>query len=122
LTLTRGSRSIENVLRSEDLVVHGRTVDGQTRCVHYHSPLDIVAIRFFCCGKYYPCYQCHDEAEDHVRQVWPRRRFHAKAILCGVCRAELSIERYRTVDGCPECGSAFNPGCALHASALRRDP
>jgi uncharacterized CHY-type Zn-finger protein len=101
--------------RSSDPVVHGRTVDAQTRCVHYHSPLDIVAIRFFCCGKYYPCYQCHNEAEDHIPQVWPRHRFHERAILCGVCRTELSIERYRAADRCPECGSVFNPGCASHA-------
>ena len=37
------------------VTVLGATVDDQTRCVHYAGPLDIVAIRFHCCGEFYPC-------------------------------------------------------------------
>lgn len=29
-------------------VVHGPTVDDQTRCVHYQTDLDVIAIRFAC--------------------------------------------------------------------------
>jgi uncharacterized CHY-type Zn-finger protein len=33
-------------------VVHGPTVDAQTRCVHYRTDLDIIALRFAFCGTY----------------------------------------------------------------------
>ncbi|MBB1023962.1 MULTISPECIES: CHY zinc finger protein [unclassified Dietzia] len=96
--------------------VLGATVDDQTRCVHYRSPLDVVAIRFHCCREFYPCFRCHAEAADHAVSAWPRAEFDTPAILCGVCRSTLSISRYLEVDGCPACGAAFNPGCSLHHS------
>jgi hypothetical protein len=34
--------------------VFGKTVDEHTRCVHYATELDIIAIRFACCDRYYP--------------------------------------------------------------------
>src|SRR5690606_21838521 len=70
--------------------VFGKTVDSQTRCVHWHSGLDIIAIKFKCCDKYYPCFSCHEEEADHEPQVWPKTEFDQKAILCGVCGNELS--------------------------------
>ncbi|NEM90957.1 CHY zinc finger protein [Galbitalea soli] len=97
------------------IVVHGPTVDEQTRCVHYATALDVVAIRFFCCDRYYPCHLCHAESETHAARVWPLARRAEPAILCGVCRSELSIERYLEVDGCPACAAPFNPGCRLHS-------
>jgi uncharacterized CHY-type Zn-finger protein len=94
--------------------VLGKTVDDQTRCEHYASELDIVAIRFACCGDYYPCHLCHAECADHPATRWPREQHSRRAVLCGVCRTELSIAEYFSVDSCPECGGAFNPGCRLH--------
>lgn len=41
--------------------IYGATIDNETRCTHYHTPLDIIAIKFKCCDKYYPCYKCHNE-------------------------------------------------------------
>jgi uncharacterized CHY-type Zn-finger protein len=99
---------------ADGIVVHGPVVDDQTRCVHWASPLDVIAIRFACCGRYYPCHACHAESEDHPSVPWPRGSFDEKAVLCGVCRTELTIERYLGVDACPACGAGFNPGCALH--------
>jgi uncharacterized CHY-type Zn-finger protein len=95
--------------------VFGNTVDDQTRCVHYRTAADIVAIKFVCCGRYYPCFTCHAEDATHPATRWPADRFDQPAILCGVCRAELRIDEYRTVTACPRCGSAFNDGCRLHA-------
>jgi len=40
--------------------VHGIDVGAMTECAHYHSGLDIVAIRFKCRGLYYPCFSCHE--------------------------------------------------------------
>lgn len=97
-----------------DIIVHGRVIDQQTRCVHYASPLDVVAIKFACCGEYYPCYRCHAEAAGHPAQVWPRTAFDTRAILCGVCRHELTIAEYLAARACPHCGAAFNPGCHGH--------
>lgn len=94
--------------------VFGLVVDGKTRCVHYHSELDIIAIKFKCCGKYYPCYQCHEESENHPIERWPEAEWNLKAILCGNCKSELTINTYRESESCPRCGGLFNPGCADH--------
>jgi len=95
-------------------IVFGRVIDDETRCKHYYSERDIVAIRFRCCGKYYPCYLCHNESENHQIRVWKREEFDAKAILCGSCKQELSINEYLHAPRCPYCKAAFNPGCSLH--------
>ncbi|MGN8026832.1 CHY zinc finger protein [Microbacterium sp. 22242] len=94
--------------------VRGRVVDEQTRCVHYRTELDIVAIRFACCGEYYPCHLCHEETAGHAAQRWPGDARATKAVLCGACGAELSIAEYVATTSCPCCSAAFNPGCALH--------
>jgi uncharacterized CHY-type Zn-finger protein len=96
-------------------VVRGRDLDPQTRCTHYHSPLDVIAIKMRCCGAYWACRECHDELAGHPAQVWPRADFDAPAILCGVCQSELSVTAYQACDNrCPSCGAAFNPGCRNH--------
>lgn len=96
-------------------MLRGQLTDDQTRCVHYHSPLDIIAIRFKCCGDYYPCYECHEAEAGHAATTWSRQEWNEKAILCGVCRTELTIAQYMNAGHtCPSCGSAFNPRCSLH--------
>jgi uncharacterized CHY-type Zn-finger protein len=95
--------------------VLGPVVDEQTRCIHYHTPLDVIAIKFACCGEYYACHLCHAEAAGHAARAWPLGEQDARAVLCGVCGSELSITEYLGVDSCPHCGAAFNPGCRLHS-------
>jgi uncharacterized CHY-type Zn-finger protein len=95
--------------------VLGPVVDDETRCIHYHSPLDIVAIRFACCGEYYPCHACHAESAGHPARQWPRAERDREAILCGACGAELTIAEYLETDSCPRCAALFNPGCRLHS-------
>ncbi|MEF2979001.1 CHY zinc finger protein [Subtercola sp. YIM 133946] len=95
--------------------VLGPTVDDQTRCVHYRSELDVIAIRFACCGEYYPCHLCHAENAGHDARTWPAGRRNERAVLCGVCHTELTIAEYLGVDACPHCAAAFNPGCRLHS-------
>lgn len=96
-------------------IVKGDTVDSETRCTHYHTDKDIIAIKFYCCHTYYPCYQCHNGHADHDIKRWPKAMFNEKAILCGVCKHELSINEYLTCNStCPHCRSSFNPGCSLH--------
>lgn len=94
--------------------VYGHLVDNQTRCKHYASTKDIIAIKFNCCHKYYPCYKCHNELETHAISVWKEEDFDELAILCGVCKTELPIRRYLKVDQCPNCHSEFNRGCQKH--------
>jgi len=94
--------------------VLGPAVDDETRCIHYHSALDVVAIRFACCGEYYPCHLCHAEAADHPAEQWPRDARDERAVLCGVCGHELTIADYLVADSCPACGASFNPGCHQH--------
>ncbi|WP_373495550.1 CHY zinc finger protein [Aquiflexum sp.] len=98
-----------------DVNVFGKLIDMQTRCVHWHSQMDVIAIKFKCCDKYYPCFSCHEEEADHKHKVWPTSEFDEKAILCGVCGNELSIKDYMASDNtCPHCKSGFNPGCSNH--------
>ena len=95
--------------------VYGATVDAHTRCEHYNGPTDIIAIRFRCCDRFYPCFQCHADAETHPAGRWAPAEWAERAVLCGSCGHTLSIDEYRSVEACPACGSAFNDGCRLHA-------
>ena len=52
--------------------VYGAVVDEETRCTHYHTEKDIVAIKFKCCDRYYPCYLCHEEYADHPIERWAK--------------------------------------------------
>lgn len=90
----------------------GAMVDDETRCRHYHTELDIIAIKFRCCGKYYPCYQCHEEIADHEPERY-RIGDGEKVVLCGGCLREMTFEQYKGLE-CGSCGGRFNPGCKLH--------
>ncbi|GAA4355358.1 CHY zinc finger protein [Microbacterium rhizosphaerae] len=94
--------------------VLGAVVDDQTRCIHYGTPLDIIAIRFACCREFYPCHLCHAETAGHPAEQWPIADREEHALLCGVCGHLLTIAEYLEADRCPACRSAFNPGCKLH--------
>jgi uncharacterized CHY-type Zn-finger protein len=95
--------------------VRGIEVDGQTRCAHYHSPVDIIAIKMKCCGEYYACKDCHLALTDHKIVVWPRNEWEEKAILCGSCGSELTISDYLASGyRCPTCDAEFNPACRRH--------
>lgn len=99
--------------------IHGERVRGvdvgpETRCAHYDSERDVVALGFACCDAYFPCFRCHEALADHDAER-PSVESSAAAVLCGGCGAELTPREF--VDGaheCPECGAAFNPGCEDH--------
>lgn len=94
--------------------VLGAAVDDQTRCAHYRGETDIVAMRFKCCGHYYPCFACHEEAAGHPAERWDASDIDRPAVLCGACRTELRIADYLGTSECPACAARFNPGCRLH--------
>jgi uncharacterized CHY-type Zn-finger protein len=95
--------------------VYGIDLDAQTRCAHYGTELDIVAIKMKCCGLYYACKDCHKALADHPIEIWPREEWSQSAVLCGACGSELSVAQYMASgDRCPQCGAAFNPGCRKH--------
>lgn len=95
--------------------VTGLAVDKETRCAHYHTERDIIAIKFKCCKTYYSCYECHEALADHPASVWRKEEFDERAILCGVCGYELTIREYLACNAeCPHCHASFNPGCARH--------
>ena len=94
---------------------HGVDLDPETRCAHYHSALDIIAIKMRCCGTYYACRECHDELAGHAAAVWPKSQWDEAAVLCGACGTELSIRAYMDCGNqCTGCGARFNPGCRGH--------
>ena len=95
--------------------VRGIDLDAETRCAHYHTALDIVAIKMRCCGVYYACKDCHVALAGHPIAVWPRGEWEARAVLCGACRVEMTIREYLESEvRCPACGAGFNPGCCKH--------
>ena len=95
--------------------VFGTDVDGQTRCSHYNSDIDIIAIKFKCCGQWFPCFKCHAEHTNHTPEVWSIRESNTPAVLCGGCGHQLSITEYlKCASVCPKCRSRFNPQCARH--------
>ncbi|ODV77654.1 uncharacterized protein CANTADRAFT_319500 [Suhomyces tanzawaensis NRRL Y-17324] len=104
-------------LGSDNVPVCGSLVDRNTRCAHYHSVLDIVAIKFRCCGTYYPCYKCHHECtkDDHEPLRWSKKELKDfKVILCGNCYSELTFHQYSGGSAtCILCRANFNPKCAL---------
>ena len=98
-----------------DTEVRGIDVDEQTRCGHWNSEVDIIAIKFKCCGKWYPCYECHEVVAKHAVSVWPRSEFGEVAVLCGNCGHRLAIDEYLNCGSqCTKCEARFNPGCANH--------
>ena len=113
-----------------EVPLRGVAVGPETRCAHWDSELDVVALRFGCCGAFSPCHTCHVETADHDPEPWPRARFDDPAVLCGVCGTTLSARIYLDGDSeerspsgsrakpdddsCPACGAGFNPGCRRH--------
>lgn len=90
-------------------------IDHETRCEHYHIENDRIAIKFYCCDEYFPCFLCHKQYGCGGSTVWPKEKFDQKAILCGNCKVELTINEYfGSSYRCPLCDAAFNPGCAIH--------
>lgn len=90
-------------------------IDKETRCRHYHSEQDRIAIKFYCCDEYYSCFECHAEKGCKKHQTWPKAKQTTHAVLCGSCRYEMRIDEYLSCDNeCPNCHRPFNPGCGLH--------
>ena len=97
------------------IAVKGNNVDGQTKCAHYHTPVDVIAIKFKCCINYFACYYCHAENTDHAAEIWKVDEFETEAILCGCCKVEMTINIYLQCENkCPNCKTAFNPRCINH--------
>jgi uncharacterized CHY-type Zn-finger protein len=95
--------------------VFGVELDDETRCAHWRSPRDVVALKMRCCGDYYACRDCHDAVAGHPAALWPHAEWERNAVLCGVCGVEMSVTAYLACeDRCPACEAAFNPGCRLH--------
>jgi len=93
----------------------GVALDDETRCTHYDSDRDVVALRFVCCDTYYPCIHCHSQLAGHNPERLVPDRFDEPAVLCGACRTRLSATAYLSGDdACPVCDAEFNRGCRRH--------
>jgi uncharacterized CHY-type Zn-finger protein len=98
-----------------DVPLRGVGVDSGTRCRHYHTERDVIAIAFPCCETFFPCFECHETCCEHEPARWPPDRFDERAILCGACGTVLTVEAYLASEHrCPNCSVEFNPGCANH--------
>jgi uncharacterized CHY-type Zn-finger protein len=102
--------------RIHGVEINGVDVDPETRCAHYRGSNDIVALRFKCCGKWFPCHRCHDEIAGHPAVVWPEQEFDELLVLCGGCGRQMTSREYLDcASTCPACGRSFNPACTKHA-------
>ena len=50
-------------------------IDEEGRCTHYHQENDIVALKCSDCEKYFSCYHCHDELENHLFRATDKEDF-----------------------------------------------
>jgi uncharacterized CHY-type Zn-finger protein len=99
----------------QGVTIIGANVDDEARCSHYRSERDIIAIKFKCCGQWFPCHKCHAELAGHEAEVWPHEAFAETAVLCGGCGNQLTIREYLDCGSvCPRCHRQFNPDCANH--------
>ncbi|MCH5600260.1 CHY zinc finger protein [Niabella ginsengisoli] len=75
----KNSTEQDNKLQGlSSIEVKGPVVDEHTRCIHYHSEEDVIAIKMKCCNEYYPCIKCHNETADHAAAVWPKKNLILK--------------------------------------------
>ena len=104
-------------------LIKGCLVDEFSRCEHWHSEIDVIALKFKCCPTvYYPCYSCHEETTpaDHKVEKYDLVVDKDKnLVICGMCKTEMTFDKYRNTeeDGilkCYNCKAHFNPGCKLH--------
>lgn len=72
----------------------GIGLDSSSRCYHYHTKLDIVALKCSVCQKYYACYKCHDALEEHCFAA--TKSDETFPVLCGSCRQMLTLKEYKT--------------------------
>lgn len=93
--------------------IYGIKIDQQSRCIHYHTKNDIVALMCRQCQKFYACYKCHDELNNHTFRPVYANQVHN--ILCGNCRSLLKYNQYK-LNYCPYCQHSFNPKCIIHHS------
>lgn len=100
-------------VRTTSTKVYGHLTDGQSRCIHYHSVLDVVANKCAICRKFYSCFKCHDDMENHKYGAIPHTE--AASVMCGVCGNQFSYAEYAQMgSSCRVCKASFNPRCALH--------
>ncbi|MCD2159115.1 CHY zinc finger protein [Fructobacillus sp. M1-13] len=98
--------------------IFGQDIGPTGTCRHYHSDVDVVALRCEKCQQYFACYQCHDAMRKHAFQ--PAARQVGRPVLCGVCHKTLTYAEYKET-ACPYCGAAFNPNCVLHQDRYFQD-
>ncbi|AET38894.1 Hot13p Ecym_3408 [Eremothecium cymbalariae DBVPG len=117
----------------KEVTIKGRLIDAESRCVHWNSRLDIIALKLKCCESFYACYSCHQELthKDHATHKYNINKSPMEhVILCGVCKNTMTFQKYTSrsfgeadQEGistqnqpfcCPFCNSPFNPGCKLH--------
>ncbi|WP_086329548.1 CHY zinc finger protein [Candidatus Enterococcus mansonii] len=92
----------------------GSMVDNEGRCIHYDSQVDVVANKCSFCKKYYACFRCHDEHENHSFLSWPiSKNPDEKIVVCGSCHYEMTYSEYST-NRCLNCGHLFNKNCSIH--------
>jgi len=101
---TRGAVVIKAKKKStrDPAIQEGKPLPKDGTCKHYKKSFRW--LRFPCCGKAYPCDECHDEKEDHEMQF-------ANRMICGFCAKEQAFAANRD---CTMCGSNMTKKTGSH--------
>jgi uncharacterized CHY-type Zn-finger protein len=79
---TEGTNNVSQLSLGGHLI-YGIELDTATRCVHWRSDRDILAIWAPCCETYYSYLACHAAAADHPLERIPESAFDTPGALCG---------------------------------------
>ena len=101
----------DNLVKQENIKIHGIGLDKAGRCTHYHTQLDIAALLCAKCRKYYACYSCHDELEDH--SLLQQHRKKLILFYCGNCGRKLTLQEYKK-GSCLTAMQDLIQNCSLH--------
>lgn len=66
-------------------------IDGQGRCRHWHTLVDVVANKCHTCGGWFACSLCYTELTDHEFGAMPKAEL---CVMCGVCGRKMTYAEY----------------------------
>ncbi|SQA00231.1 zinc finger protein [Staphylococcus aureus] len=94
--------------------VYGSLIDTETRCRIILPKKILLQLNLNVVINTIHAISAIMSLKKHAIKRWSEPSFNEKAILCGVCKHELTINEYMMVERCPNCQSRFNNRCKYH--------
>ncbi|XP_033121836.1 uncharacterized protein LOC117120854 isoform X2 [Anneissia japonica] len=98
------THQVQSMIRAkkDPAVQDGKPLPDNGICRHYKKSFRW--LRFPCCGKCYPCDQCHDDDSDHIFTF-------ANRMICGFCAKE---QVFSPDNPCISCHMSLTKGWSSH--------